>query len=267
MQATTRSSELSTPIVRGGAGLALLLVLGLSLALPVGASQDPFQSVMWEHNRDRYLGEDAKVVFDDRVRVNAPPFAEDSSQVPITIDARTLPGKIERIEAWVDLNPLPPIFSYRPLRNVEPLIGLRVRVEQATTIRAAVLTDDGVWHIGGAYVDAAGGGCTAPSGNRGNPDWEKNFGEIRTGSFSRTHSNRLRVLINHPMDTGMVGNIPEFHIQQAVLRDGSGNEMMKMDLGISVSENPLLTFEVDAQTENPVLWLRDNNGNEFQRRF
>lgn len=246
---------------------ALLLALGLLTVLPAAASVDPFNSVMWEHNRDRYLGKDAKVVFDDRVLVQAPPFAEDSSQVPLTVDARGLPGKIQRIEAWVDLNPLPPIFSYVPITQVQPLIAMRVRVEQATTIRAAVLLEDGVWYVGGAYVDAAGGGCTAPSNNRSNPNWEKQFGEIRTASFSRASASRLRVLVNHPMDTGMVGNIPEFHIQQAVLRDAAGEEMMRMELGISVSENPLFTFEVDPRAQQPVLWLRDNNGNEFERQF
>lgn len=247
----------------------VLLSLGLMMTLDAAAaaSEDPFNSVMWEYNRDRYLGEDAKVVFDDRVKVQAPPFAEDSSQVPITVDARALPGKVQRIEAWVDLNPLPPIFSFVPTARMKPLIALRVRVEQATTIRAAVLTEDGVWHVGGAYVDAAGGGCTAPSNNRGNPDWEKRFGEIHTASFSRADASRLRILINHPMDTGMVGNIPEFHIQKAVLRDAEGKELMSMKLGISASENPLFTFEVDPQVKDPELWLRDNNGNEFEHAF
>lgn len=243
-----------------------LLVLGLALAGPA-AAEDPLNSPMWEYNRDRYLGEDARVVFDDQVVVKAPPFAEDSSQVPVSVDARALAGRVERIEAWVDLNPLPPIFTYIPESHAVPLIALRVRVEQATTIRAAVLTDDGVWHVAGAYVDAAGGGCTAPSTTRANPDWEKHFGEIRTAAFSRTDVDRFRVQVSHPMDSGMVGNIPEFHIEQARLTSAEGESLATLSLGVSVSENPVITFELDKGAGKPLLWLRDNNGNEFERQL
>lgn len=136
----------------------ILLLLSAFLTSPVMAAEaDPLQSVMWEYHHKGLL-DGEPYVFDERVQVQVPPFAEDSRQVPIHIDARALGDEVVRIEAWADLNPIPRIFTFTPGDQVLPLVAIRIRVEQATPIRAAVLTRDGLWHIGSAKVDAAGGG-------------------------------------------------------------------------------------------------------------
>ncbi len=57
---------------------------------------------------------DAPFVFDDRVRLLAPPFAEDARQVPLEIDARAFTGDVVRVLAWAELNPLPKIVDFQP---------------------------------------------------------------------------------------------------------------------------------------------------------
>ena len=66
---------------------------------------DPYQSHPWPDMRREFLGRDARTVFDERVQVKGPAFAEDPMNVPITVSVRDLPG-IERIVVLVDRNPI-----------------------------------------------------------------------------------------------------------------------------------------------------------------
>jgi len=229
------------------------------------AAPDPVTSVMWDYYHQRLLNGEA-FIFDDKVRLEVPPFAEDARQVPIQIDASAYRGKVKRILAWAELNPIPRILDFTPSAELEPSLAIRIRVEQATPIRAAVLTDDGIWHIGSARVEAAGGGCTAPSVVRAEAGWEERLGQVLGKRFVRGEHSRLRLQVSHPMDNGLVGGIPEFYIEQAELRDPNGRMLGRLELFPAVSENPTLTFDLhgDQQAE---LWLRDNNGNEFQAAF
>ncbi|MBA1202626.1 quinoprotein dehydrogenase-associated SoxYZ-like carrier [Pseudomonas capeferrum] len=217
---------------------------------------------MWEFYRKQWI-KDEPYRFDARVKVVAPPFAEDARQVPLLVDARGLPGRVRRIIAWAELNPLPMIFDYQPGPEVSPLLALRIRIEQATPLRAAAQTEDGVWHVGSSLIDAAGGGCTAPSVARAQPDWEQRLGQVLGARHARDGLQRLRVEVSHPMDNGLQSGIPEFFIEQADLFDGQGQPLATLRLFPAVSENPNLSFE--SRTSGPTrLELRDNNGNPFQ---
>lgn len=240
----------------------LLLAL---FALPWGswaAQRDPVTSVMWAYYHERLLGGEA-FVFDERVKLSVPPFAEDARQVPIQVDASAFDGQVVRMLAWAELNPIAQIFDFKPGEQVLPRLAIRIRVEQATPLRVAVLTRDGMWHVGSAQVDAAGGGCTAPSVVRAEPGWEERLGEVLGKRYVLNDANRLRVQVAHPMDNGLVGGIPEFFLNQAQLRDRQGNTLASLELFPAVSENPTISLDVKGAVETE-LWLRDNNGNEFK---
>ncbi len=59
--------------------------------------------------------------------------------------------------------------------------------------------------------------------------------------------------------------IPEFYLQQLELRNGAGEVQIRMELSQPVSENPVISFDLDEDTTGYTLWLRDNGGNEFTR--
>ena len=241
-----------------------LLACWLSLAAQAGAidpGKDPVPSVMWAFYQQRFLG-NAPFVFDERVKLLAPPFAEDARQVPLEIDARAFNGEVVKILAWAELNPLPKIVDFQPLNSVLPWLSLRIRIEQATPLRAAVLTRDGVWHVGSTLIDAAGGGCTAPSVVRTQPGWEERIGEVLGGRYPRDGFSRLRMQVAHPMDNGMVSGIPEFFINHAELRDRNEQVLARLELFPAVSENPNLAFDIEGAGQTRLL-LRDNSGNEF----
>lgn len=226
------------------------------------AQRDPVTSVMWAYYHERLLGGEA-FVFDERVKLSVPPFAEDARQVPIQVDASAFDGQLVRMLAWAELNPIAQIFDFKPGEQVLPRLAIRIRVEQATPLRVAVLTRDGMWHVGSAQVDAAGGGCTAPSVVRAEAGWEERLGEVLGKRYVLSDANRLRVQVAHPMDNGLVGGIPEFFLNQAQLRDRQGNTLASLELFPAVSENPTISLDVKGAVETE-LWLRDNNGNEFK---
>lgn len=242
--------------------LPVLLVWGLEAQ---AAAPDPLGSAMWNYYHQRLLGSEP-FVFDERIRLEAPPFAEDARQVPIQVDASAYDGKVRRMLAWAELNPIAQIFDFAPGEQLLPRLAVRIRVEQATPIRAAVLTDDGVWHIGSVRVEAAGGGCTAPSVVRAEAGWEERLGQVLGKRFERGGDSRLRLQVSHPMDNGLVGGIPEFYLEEAELRSLSGQVLGRIELFPAVSENPTLTFDLRGE-QQAELWLRDNNGNEFQASF
>jgi sulfur-oxidizing protein SoxY len=146
---------------------------------------------------------------------------------------------------------------------VLPRLAIRIRIEQATPIRAAVLTRDGLWHVGSTQIDAAGGGCTAPSVVRAQAGWEERLGQVLGKRFVLADAHRLRLQVAHPMDNGLVGGIPEFYLEQAELRDAAGKVLATLELFPAVSENPTLSLDVKGEGATE-LWLRDNNGNEFE---
>lgn len=219
---------------------SILLVL-MVLPATAAAGDDPLRSPLWESMKQRFLA-DAEVVFDERVQVRMPAAAEDSLQVPVEVAIHGI-DHIERIVLFADLNPIPGILQYRPA-HASPWLAFRLKVEQSTPVRAAVLGQDGVWRVGGAWVSAAGGGCTMPSYGNGNPLWQERIGEVVARQWPRPagHS-RLRLRIIHPMDTGLAAGIPVFHLDELRFTSAQGTELGRLSLYEPVAENPVLSLD------------------------
>lgn len=247
---------------------AAAALLSLLIALPAQAAEapDPLNSPLWPDIRAQVLG-DGPVVFDPRVKVTAPASAEDSGNVPISVRAEGIEG-VRSMVMFADYNPIPKILAYHPTR-AEPFVATRFKVNMATPVRAAVLDGKGVWHVGGVWLDAAGGGCTAPSVASASPEWQSKLGEIHARSWARSwprkDTTRLRFRLLHPMDTGLAGNIPAFFLETTVIADAEGRELARLETFEPVSENPVVTLELKARPAS--LKGRDNSGNEFAARL
>lgn len=213
-------------------------------AAPVPA--DPLDSPGWGTIHARYF-KDQTVVFDERVKVVAPTSAEDPLDVPVQISADGLEGIVEMLVV-ADLNPIQKILSFEPLQ-AEPSIAFRFKVEQSTPIRAAARTRDGVWHLGGVWLNAAGGGCTAPSYASADPIWQTRLNEVsgRVWPVDRHGSQRLRLRVVHPMDTGLANGIPAFYIDRIVVSDAKGTPLARIQTYEPISENPVLSLDVRAR--------------------
>lgn len=243
--------------------LAGQALAGQGTALARDLPADPLKSVMWEDMAERFLtGGD--IVFDQRVRVMVPASAEDQFFVPVTVDATGLPG-VSEIVVLADLNPIPQVLTYRPA-DAEAFIAFRLKVEQATAIRAAARTADGVWHVGGANIDAAGGGCTAPAMAHGQANWMATLGETR-GRVWREGAGvaRMTVRMRHPMDTGLADGIPAFYLSDLDVKGADGRLLASIAIHEPVSENPTFTLKprIGTATGRLDVSARDTEANNF----
>lgn len=248
----------------------LLTVSALATTLPAWADDafegDPFQSHPWPDIKREFFGQ-AKVVFDERVKVLGPGFAEDPMNVPITVQAQALAG-VEQITVLVDRNPIRKVLDYFPLAAL-PGLAFRFKLEQGSPVRAAARTRDGVWHVGGTWVDSAGGGCTASGATRRDGSWTQTLGQASARLFPSSPAlgdaaARLRLRVMHPMDTGLVGGIPAFYVDRLSVRDGKGLELAHLAIFEPVSENPVFSFDFATLPAVPLSVVgSDNNGNRI----
>ena len=229
---------------------------------------DPLGSMQWPGLRDEFMGRDP-MAFSPAVRITGPAFADDAMNVPLLVDARALKdtgGGIALVRVVVDRNPVRHVLDFEPMRAL-PMLAFRIRMEQASPVRAMVQSHDGAWHVGSTWVQAAGGGCTVPGVTRADGSWSKTLNQVQTRFFSNVieGSKRLRVRIMHPMDTGLVAGTPAFYIESLQLVDGAGQVWWRLSPHEPVSENPILTFELPPNLP-PGLRLvgRDNNGNPIE---
>ncbi len=250
-------------------------------AAPPSFDGDPFQSFQWPDLRREFLGANARTVFDSRVRVLGPAFAEDPMNVPITV-AVDLPD-VQRLIVLVDRNPIRKVLELQPLLAL-PAVSFRFKLEQASPVRALALTADGVWHVGGTLVDSAGGGCTVAGGSRADGSWTQTLGQVSGRVFASSPAGgdstanpaanpaasgaaRLRLRIMHPMDTGLVNGIPAFFVSKLVVRDGADHELLRLQTFEPISENPVFSFDFVKAPPGPLRIVGvDNNGNRIDSR-
>lgn len=248
----------------GGLGVWLLGTPGAHAHNDDPAGGDPLGSMQWPVQRRKHIGQEPWR-FTDEVLVKGPEFAEDAMNVPILVDARALArsaGPIERIVVIADRNPIQHILDFEPLQSW-PVLAFRFRMEQGSPVRALVRTQDGRWHVGHTWVNAAGGGCTVPGQTRADGSWSRTLGQVQAKLFRNVldGGTRLRLRVMHPMDTGLVSGIPAFHLEQLELRDAQDRACWRLALHEPVSENPLLTLELGNAVQGPWRLVgRDNGG-------
>jgi len=251
--------------------LAVTLMIGsFFLFGPARAAElpdDRAKSVRWECVANECLLSDKdggqKIVMDDRILVHTPKLAEDQMNIPVHVDARAV-KTVRKIVVIADLNPLPKVLTYYP-ENSEARLSFRIKVEQGTTVRAAVLDGDGVWRIGATYVDAAGGGCSQPAMAHGNDGWVDRLAEVRAKVWRNPASEaaKMRVSIQHPMDTGLADGIPAFFVEKLEMKSPQGARLGRIFIHEPVSENPTITLfpKLQSATDRVLIQGRDNEGN------
>ncbi len=224
-------------------------------------SEDPLNSVMWDDIRETFFSS-GPITFDPRIRFMLPDAAEDQFQVPVTVDARAINDVVE-IVLIADMNPIAKVLTYRPFK-AEPFLGVRIKVAQKTAVRAGVRLKDGSWHLAGAVVDAAGGGCSTPAAAHGAANWMARLGNMKANLRSVAGHNRLSVNMMHPMDTGFADGVPAFFISEmTVMQDGKA--LAEFELFEPVSENPTFTLmpRLEGADRPVIVSARDTEGNNY----
>lgn len=246
---------------------AMLTLLGPGMAGAVAQTTppaaDPLGSARWIDMKREFF-RDARVEFDARVKVSAPDIAEDPLNVPVSVDASTLPG-VEEVLVFADFNPIVKALRFMPA-SAQASLGFRLKLQQSTPVRAAARTADGVWHVGGTWVTTTGGGCTLPSTGSAAPEWQQRLNDVSGRVWPLLRGGeRLRLRVIHPMDTGLAASIPIFHIEDLLVSDAAGRKLMEIQPYAPVAENPIFTIDLPAGGSGPLrVSGRDNNGNRIQ---
>ena len=122
----------------------LLTSAGVQAQQPI-SQVDPTDSSMWGYLQQQFIP-NQPYHFDSRISVNTPLFAEDSTQVPISIDASAIKD-INMIMVLADISPFQKVMEIWP-GDFEPIFSFNMKVQQATAVRAMVLDKHGHWHVG-----------------------------------------------------------------------------------------------------------------------
>jgi sulfur-oxidizing protein SoxY len=237
-----------------------LLHAGCLVISLVGAIADAQDSIRWNTLREQFFN-GARIVDDSRVEIVAPKSAEDSMNVPVSVRISGL-RDVEEVHVLVDYNPIVKAIEFFPLRAA-PALTFRLKLQQSSPIRALARTRDGIWHHAMTLVDAAGGGCTAPSTGSAAPDWMAELNSVASKRFARDGLTRLRLQIQHPMDTGLAPGVPAFFIERLSIMDSNNQELMRLHVFEPISENPIFSVDLPNATASGELSIRgtDNQGN------
>jgi sulfur-oxidizing protein SoxY len=194
------------------------------------------------------------------IAIDAPDFAENAALVPVQIMSR-IPGT-RSLWVFVDRNPWPHIARFDFTPQILPWVSLRLRVAEASPVRAVARAGES-YHVATKDVKVAAGGCGG-AGDAVSPMAKADPIKMRARSEGEVVT--LLALMPHPMEnglrTGPGGNaIPEHFIQNLEIRL-NGERVLDAEIGRSISTNPLFGFRFQGVKTNDsfkITW-RDNRG-------
>lgn len=236
--------------------LALLLLPLLTLTLPADAADDPWPDIRKAVFETRPIAES-----DGALALYAPQQAGDAAIVPIAVHfPADVANQARSLTLIVDRNPAPvaATFHFGEGFRARPQVGerklmTRIRVDSFSHVRAILETADGKLHMASAFVMGAGG-CSAPASK----DAEAALAalgrmQVKTVSDSARDAawREAIVMIRHPNFTGLQmdpisrGYTPARFVNDLSVSRGAAL-VLRMEGGISISEDPNIRFNYDA---------------------
>ncbi|GEM_PF-2299171 len=203
---------------------------------------------------------DSNYCFDDvNITVTVPKFADNPSQVPISIDGSKLIDA-KRMIVFADLNLIPEVMDIK-LLNLKAVFSFSIRVAQETPIRVLIEDKNGLWHIGSANIKSYGGGCSTST-----PEESKKFapllGKHKSHTLRQDKTYIIQFAIFHPMETGLMFGSNPFYIKHLELH--SNKELLaSMEITSAISQNPTMIFETMGGDGTYTIILDDSDANEY----
>jgi sulfur-oxidizing protein SoxY len=237
--------------------VALLPLLSLLLlAGRTGATDNtPAPGGAWNYLRPQFYGDrDIGVVDHAFISLDAPANTPDPAATPLTVrfgDAAI--GHIRQLRVIIDNNPSPvaSTFDFADGARIAE-IGMRVRIDRLTSVRAIAETTDGRLEMRSSWINASGGCSAPPTATAGAAGA---LGDMR---FRNTPDGKsLQVGIRHPNNSGfqidpISGNPIPAHFVSHIRFSAGGRALLDVDAGISLSENPTLRIASDQALPEPV---------------
>lgn len=250
---------------------ALLPALPLA---PAHAADDPWPDIKAGVFEGRAIAEN-----DGALALYAPEQAEDAALVPLAVHIpANIANQAKSLTLIIDRNPAPVAATFRfgDGFHASPGIGerklmTRVRIDAFSKVRAVLETADGKLHMATKFVMAAGG-CSAPASKDADAALAS-LGRIQVKTIAdATRGEQWRegvVMIRHPNFTGMQMDIVSRGYTPArfinlVEVTRAGGLVLRMEGGISISEDPNIRFNYDATTGDALeVRATDSDGGQF----
>ena len=241
-----------------------VIALAWASVAKAGETVDPLGSDLWNDLKEAYLG-DAPVVYDDAVRLIMPLRVEDAHSVPVVVKLSQDLGEVAELTVIAENNPIQAaaqIFPRRPMHAV----GMNIRLEQSTPVRAAALDASGVWHVSSLAVTVMSpGGCSTA----GDAMADNALGQIVLKQFDRAGgASRLKVKINHPMDTGFAPDdsgelVPAYYIEKVTVEDEAG-PVADLITWAALASDPSFFFDLPDAQQSVRVQASDTKGLAFE---
>lgn len=244
----------------------LFAVAALLITAANARGVDPAGSELWEDLSGAYLGEDAKVTFNDSIRLMMADRVESAHEVPIMVKVPHDLRDMQELVLLVDRNPIQQVARITPHRRLES-VGMNIRLEESTPVRAAILDPSGIWHVATKSVLVmSAGGCSSPP-----PDGAvvAAVGDVNIKQFERHGgASRLKVRIHHPMDTGFVvmedGDVvPPYYVEKVRIEDERG-VIADMLTWAAMSRDPVITIDLPTEGQSVRVSGNDSEGLSFE---
>lgn len=275
---------MSTRLRRAGEVGSFLMALALCAGVAHATTAE--EDMAWTGGLRSAHFQDREIHTDDLITLEAPQRAENAAIVPVSIRAnipQTEEHYIRTIWLFVDKNPGPLVgkFHFTPASGRADL-GLRLRVDAYSPVRAVAETSDGELHMSRRFVKASGG-CSAPAAS--DPEAaEKQMGKMKflvhhedggaqASAVPQDRPTLAQLMIRHPNRSGLqkdqVTHLyapPEFVKEVKVTFEGE--EIFSAETSFAVSENPSFRFYFAPQREGEVTAeVVDTEGRQFSETY
>ena len=250
--------------------LATLALLACPLRAPAQAVDAPWAALQQSHFPGKKL---EAATF---VHLTAPARAASGEQVPFAFSIdhpMTAQRYIKSVTLFVDENPVPltAVFHFNP-QSGKAEISTRIRFESDSPVHVVAESNDGRWYVNAITVKASGGcGGTTLGDNAAAMAAAGKMKMALDGPFKRGAVNKARLLIKHPMYTGLQRDLstngyrPAFFINKIDVTY-NGKPVMTADTSIGISENPSIGFGFVADQPGALqVVIRDNEGATYRQ--
>lgn len=258
-----------------------LFVLSLCAAgsMPMPArAQSPATTATWDGLKTDIFGNRTIEAAEGIVAIDAPARAEDAAIVPIDLHFENRSGEaaIKAVTLVIDENPSPvaATFTFGKDAGVTHL-ATRVRVDSYSYVRAIAETEDGKLYMTQAFVKASGG-CGAPA-SKNQDEAMAALGKMKlrifptqSGGTDLSKAADVQLMIRHPNNSGLqMDQITRYYIPAHFVHDltiSQGDRLiLKMEGGISISEDPNFRFQFDARPGEEIkVEATDTEGQVFK---
>jgi len=250
--------------------LALLAAPHLALAAEVENPLEP--SPIWDDLRSSIIGTEEEPAIDPRVLLlDAPKRADNPALVPVRITQPPGAPAITALTLVVDGNPAPVAAEFTFGPALMPLdFEVRVRVDTYSDLRAVATLADGRKVMAGRYVKASGG-CAAPAG-RNMEEMRATMGQMRFRRGEEGGRQLGTLMLRHPNFSGLQRDqvtlltIPAEFIQTLEVTQ-DGGELLTMNAGISISEDPVFRFGWSPGAGPVKVHAEDTEGRVWDQEF